>query len=320
MKRTLMKLYKIFILPIFFFFSFFLLVFVSAAFVIAKINSRELSITYNAVHDLIFLVGISTLVFSIPIVIIAGLIFSLERLAPIGKKSVKRMGTETLYNIQPILRFTSVPVFAICFTFVILTYSTSDGLYGLITLVFALVFILLASIGEGILGEKDKAIFLLRRFSEDIKANVKKTGSSFPNSREFLKGLKTFDRTLPGATHLPSKDRRLLQVELVLFFGDKKELSKLSSNILAVAECMEKEHLEGFDKEYRNLTEFLDGFENEMKGVVELAERMSLREKMKKQSGEVLKEILVKTIPFLIAILISILIWMWLGIRPELPI
>jgi len=319
MKRTLIKLYKMVILPIFFFFSFFLLAVVAAAFMIAKINSEQLSITYDAVYNLILLVGISTLVFSVPFVLVLGVIFSLRWTPLFGKKLAKRMSPETLYNIKPIIGFTSVPTAAISLTFIILMYSTSDVLYGLISLAFVLALVLLASMEGGILDDKDKAIFLLRRFSEDIKANVEKTGSPLSSSKFFLKGLKTFNGTLPRATNIPSMDRRLLQVELVLSLGDKKDLSALSSNILAVAESMEKEHLKGFDEKYRNLTEFLDDFENKMKGVVELAERISLRENLKKQSGEALREILVKTAPYLIAILISVLIWMWLGIRPELP-
>ena len=319
MKRNLIVFYKSVVLPILFIFSLLLLGFTTLIFVIAKLNPQQTPITSASVNNMILYSVILTSVFSVMFVLVLVVVYLLSWAPLFGKKLARRMSSETAYNLESVLGFTIVPIAMITFTFLILLYLVSDFLYFLVTLAFLFAFMVIASIWEGILDSKEKASFLLRKFSEDIKASIEKTKSSLPNARKFVKGLKTFDETLPTASHIPSMDRRINQVELILSLGDKKDLSTLSDSILAVTESMESEHLEGFDEKYRNLTEFLDAFENEKKGVVELTERISLKEKIKKQSGEMLKDILVKTSPFLITILISVLIWLWLGIRPELP-
>ena len=319
MKRNLIEFYKRVGLPILLIFSLSFLGVISLVLVIAKLNPQHPPITYDVVNSMILFSAIITSIYSLIFFVIRGFFHLLDWSPLFGKKLARRMSSETAYNLKSVLKFTIVSILMITFTFAILVYLTSDFLYFLVSLAFLFTSMVIVSIMEGLLNRKEEASFLLRKFSEDIKASTEKTKSPLPSARRFAKGLKTFDHTLPRASRIPSIDKRLSQVELILSLGDKKDLSTLSDRILAVTESMEREHLEGFDEKYRNLTEFLDTFENGKRGVVELAESISLREKLKKQSGEVLKEILVKTTPFLIAIVISVLIYMLLGIRPELP-
>lgn len=316
-----MKLYTKLVLRILLVFCFFLLSLAALIFARTSMpDSEQFSITSDVVNNMIVLSAILAVIISPFLLVLLALLDWSPQLA---KKLTRRMSLETAFNLRSILAFTSVPMAMLAFTFLMLKNSMSDvpasDLYGWVAFVFLGGFAIVSSISLGILNEKQKATLLLCKFSEDVKASIEKTESSFLISRKFARGMKALNGTLPRACRIPSLDRRISQVELILYLGDKKDLIMLSDHVLGISESIETDYLEGFDEKYRNLTRFLDGFENKKKGVVELAEKVSLRERIKKQSGEVVREILVKTIPFLIVILLSILIYMLSGIRIELP-
>jgi hypothetical protein len=110
-------------------------------------------------------------------------------------------------------------------------------------------------------------------------------------------------------------EKRILQVELILNFGDEEALNNLAKVTSELSDTISDVSLKNFKSAYRKLSDFLDNFEKELEGTVEIAEITSIKTKIKIFSGEVLREVIIKTSPVTIGVVISIAVYLALGIK-----
>lgn len=300
-------------------FCFLVLLFAGVWTIGSFLNHQQPYIAPYVINDIVLVAALITFALFLPVIIILQFgFFLMDRTPGIGNKIGKRMSTQSAYNLRSLMRYTMLPISMVVLTFMILFYASSEPLYLWLFIASFVPFAIFVGMQYGILDKKTEAAFHMRKFSQDVRIGVEQKGL-LPNVLCFDEGLKTFSKILPEASHISHMGRCVRQVELVLFFGNEGDLYTLADHTLKIARSMETDYRESFGKEYSQLREFLEDFENGKKEFVELAEEVAFRIKAKKFSAEVLREVLVKTAPYLVAIAISILIWWWLGYSPEFP-
>jgi hypothetical protein len=307
----LLAFIRIFVIPFGAFFTLWLFFFLT----LKLVNNPQVPVTKDAID--LFMFGSAFLaVFLAGTYAIVITVFDLFRKAPSPTKALsKRISKAMAYDLKSISKSATITTLSLAVVFIVITLKTTEFLHFMIASTLLLVSMVLMNLSEGIIDERSVTSFLLQEFSDEIEKSVKSKNSYLLSSRDFKRAFKTFDKTLPRAVYTASLEKRAQQIELLLCFGKDSDLSTLSKHIQSVAQSLERNYLEGFDKEYLNLVNFLDTFVETKKGVVDFVQETPLKEKLEKETGTILKEILVKTVPILISIGISVLIYLWLGLQ-----
>lgn len=314
-QAKLLSFLRVFVIP----FGVFFALWLSVLFALIFMYNPQATLTKDVVNLFILASVIFAMPFAGAYALLTTTVYLFQRASSPFKTLSKRISKSTAYDLKYVSTSATIIMMILTFLFIIIAFRTSEILYFLTFFALLLISVVLLSLSEGVMDERNAASFLLQRFSEKIEKSVKNKNPYLLSSRDFKKAFKTFDNTLPRAVYTASLEKRTTQIELLLCFGNKSDLSTLSKHIQSVAQSLERNYLEGFDKEYLNFANYLDKFVEGKKGVVDFVEKVPLRDRIAKETGAILKEILVKTVPILIGILISVLVYLWLGYPVKLP-
>jgi hypothetical protein len=265
--------------------------------------------TIKLIPTLAYVSGLLTLIFAPSFVFVVLFIY---KGTAVGETVSNRINVEKAYNLKKILGgFTTIPIALLMGTFMIAAYTAGEtgDAYLITSLILLAIFAVLISIQYGVLTARQEAKFLIKKFSLSIK------NKSGINSETFFEGLKLIKKGIPKIFRISSMEKRILQVELILNFGDEEALNNLAKVTSELSDTISDVSLKNFKSAYRKLSDFLDNFEKELEGTVEIAEITSIKTKIKIFSGEVLREVIIKTSPVTIGVVISIAVYLALGIK-----
>lgn len=160
--------------------------------------------------------------------------------------------------------------------------------------------------------EKERAVYLLDKFSEDVSIYLS-NGDVKPNLKRFEEALKSYQRVLPAFFVIKDLKKRVMQTVLVLDRGSRKEIEGLHSLLRKISGSIQEEDSRSVDQHFKKMIELLQKVQADKLEILELA--TSRREKAKASIREIAKIILHRVIPTLIIIVMLLTIYMLLGIR-----
>jgi hypothetical protein len=158
------------------------------------------------------------------------------------------------------------------------------------------------------------ATYYIDRFSKALKKA--KDQESVASSGDLAKGLRYFEQTLPSPFALRSVKEKLIEVDLVLEKGTKKDRLKLAGLLQTMANAIKANKNSEFDAAYMGLADFLHSY---IEGKSQVVLQQTSKRALARASFAKLTDVfMTKVIPTLVILGIAALIYNWLGIRLNL--
>ena len=234
---------------------------------------------------------------------------------------VKPTSIRTRLVLKTYLFWLSVATASLCFSFFLIAYSDArtelQSAYYSINLAIGMVFYFCMAffwIGYRLIyEEKEKTVYLLDKFSEDISSYLSNDNAK-PNVKRFEEALKSYQRVLPTFFVIKDLKKRVMQTVLVLDRGSRKEIEKLLGFLRRILVSIQKGDEPSADQHFIKMIKLLEKVQADRQEILELA-TASRKEKVKASIREIAKTILHKVIPTLIIIVMVLAIYMLLGIK-----
>ena len=193
--------------------------------------------------------------------------------------------------------------------------------YGQIGLMLFFGMAILFTARNSIYENKERALYLLQRFSEHIGRYLKDNNSPRPNVKFLEQSLKSYQKTLPTPYILTKLEKRTMQTKLVLNRGSKEEIQQLQGFLQQLCISINDYNAPSFDQHFSDFIEFLEKIQKNKQEILELS-----IPSRKERAGSFLQDqvrlILNKVVPYFIVIIIALVIYMLSGykIPPDITI
>lgn len=190
----------------------------------------------------------------------------------------------------------------------------SGSTYGLVGIVFYICMGLVFAIRTSMYEEKERAIYFLQKFCEDIKHYLQDGKAARPNVKHFERSLKSYEKTLPTPYILRNLKKRTMQTKLVLNRGSKEEIQQLQEFLQELSISINDYDAPSFDQHFADFIEFLEKIQRNKQEIVELS-IASRKERAKGFLQDMARLILDKVVPTLIIIIIVLVIYILSGVK-----
>ena len=233
---------------------------------------------------------------------------------------VKHISIRTRLLLKTYLFWLFVATASLCLSFFLIAYSDTRSevqppIYSINFLIGMVFYFCMAFFWIGyrsIYKEKERTVYLLDKFSEDISIYLSNDDVK-PNVNRFEEALKSYQRVLPTSFVIKDLKKRVMQTVLVLDRGSRKEIEGLQSLFRKTSVSIQEEDRRSVDQHFKKMIELLEKVQADKREILELA--TSRREKAKASIREIARIILHRVIPTLIIIVMLLAIYMLLGIK-----
>lgn len=186
--------------------------------------------------------------------------------------------------------------------------------YGLIGLMLYVGTAILFAVRNSIYENKEKALYLLQRFSEHIGRYLKDNNAPRPNVKFLEESLKSYQKTLPTLCIIRKIRNRVMQTKLVVERGSKEEIQQLQGFLQQLCISIDEGDPPSFDQHFGDLIRFLEEIQANKQEILELT-ISSRKERAKDFLRGMVEPTLQRLAPTLIIIVIIIVVYILLGIK-----
>jgi hypothetical protein len=231
--------------------------------------------------------------------------YKLAEITPsLARKHVENKNLEQAYKLKGFLRNVIVILFILSVILIVIN-SLNPFIINILALITMVFWVSAIKTRRDILTKREEAYYFLDMFSKRLVEALEIEGKLFPSPLLFNKGFKAFYQSLPSSSKIPMFNKRIQQVQLLLTFGEKDDLSKLAKYISEISKALNREYLSGYEEAYKQFTKFLNNFERKVKAIVELEAIVPRSEKIRKRFDAILNTIIEKVAIWVIFTLIA---------------
>lgn len=151
--------------------------------------------------------------------------------------------------------------------------------------------------------EKERALYLLDRFNNDIKSYLKGRNGK-PSFKDFREALNSYQRCLPTFFVMKNIKKRAIQIGLVLDRGTKDEIENLREILQNIYVSIKDEDKPSVDQHFNDMIELLDKFQASREKLLE-AVITSKKETAKSFLREMVPPILQNVVPYIILVMMA---------------